>query len=151
MQKTGGKAVVLLVLSAWLFFGLLCGVTQAASANFPNKPIKIIVSFAAGGARDILARGVGKTMSKHLGVPIVIVNEPGAGGARGLISLYNAPPDGHTLGVGQVTDIIDQVIEKREYDNKKFTYIGRAQYSSGFLLVKGDSPFRTVKDFKSTG
>ena len=100
---------------------------------------------------NILARGVGKVMSKHLGVPMVVMNMPGAGGARGLIQLYHSAPDGYTMGVGAASEIIDQILEKQDYDNKKFTFIGRAQSMPLFLFVKSDSPFRSLKDFKTFG
>lgn len=138
----------LLSVPATIFPG---GTTWGASAVFPNKEITIIVNFGPGGARDIIARGVSNTMSKYLGVPVVVMNTPGAGGARGMINLYNAAPDGYTIGVGAGTDVIDQILEKRDYDNKKFTYIGNAQHSPGILFVKSDSPFRSIKDFKTFG
>jgi tripartite-type tricarboxylate transporter receptor subunit TctC len=123
----------------------------AAEKDFPKKEITIIVNFGPGGARDILARGVGKTMSKYLGVPMVVMNQPGGGGAQGLTDLYHADPDGYTIGVGALTDIIDQIMEKRDYDNKKFSYVGRAQSSPGFWFVKADSPLRSLKDMKASG
>lgn len=88
-------------------------------------------------------------MSKYTGVPIVVLNEVGAGDARGLLRLYNSPPDGYTIGIGTATAIIDQIIEKRDYDNKKFAYIGRAQSTPSFFFVKPDAPFRSLKDFKT--
>ena len=143
--------VILLNLSLWVFGSFLSRTAFAASADFPTKEITIIVNYAPGGAGDIIARGVGKTMSKYLGVPMVIMNMPGAGGARGLISLYHSAPDGYTIGTGTPSDIIRQVVEKTNYDSKKFTYIGNAQASPSFLFVKPDSPFRSVKDFKAFG
>ena len=152
MKRVGCLVIAgLLGFSLWLFCSFFSKTTFAAPVDFPKKEITIIVPFGPGGGRDIIARGVGKTMSKYLGVPIVVVNMPGAGGARGLINLYHSAPDGYTIGVGQPTDIIDQIIEKRDYDNKKFTYIGRAQAASSFWFVKPDSPFRSVKDFKTFG
>lgn len=145
------RRVILLSLSLGLSGSFLCGTTFAAPVDFPNKEITIIVNFGPGGARDILARGVGNTMSKNLGVPVVVMNMPGAGGARGLISLYHSVPDGYTIGIGTAVDVIDQIMEKRDYDNKKFTYIGTAQSSPGFFFVKSDSPFRSAKDFKTFG
>ena len=152
MKKWGYRGIAgLLVFSFWLFCSFLSGTIFGASEDFPKKEITIIVNLGPGGGRDILARGVGKTMSKYLGVPVVVMNMVGAGGARGLISLFHSAPDGYTIGMGMATDIVDQIIEKREYDNKKFTYIGRAQASPTFYFVKSDSPFRSVKDFKTFG
>jgi len=142
---------VSLSLSLSLLSTFLYEITFAAPVDFPKKEITIIVNMGPGGGRDVLARGVGNKMSKYLGVPVVVMNKPGAGGATGLISLYHSAADGYTIGVGMATDIIDQILEKREYDNKKFIYLGRAQSSPGFLFVKSDSPFRSVKDFKTFG
>lgn len=123
----------------------------AAATDFPKKEVTIIVNFGAGGARDTLARGAAKTMSKYLGVPVIVVNMPGAGGARGLIQLYQSPPDGHTLAIGCNTDLISSIVEPQEYDSRKFTYIGRAQSSPLFFWVRSDSALRSLKDFKTFG
>jgi len=80
-----------------------------------------------------------------------VMNMPGAGGVRGLLSLYHSAPDGYTIGIGTGSDIIDQTLEKRDYDNRRFTYIGMVQRSPSPLFVKSDSPFRSVKDFKTFG
>jgi tripartite-type tricarboxylate transporter receptor subunit TctC len=145
------RKLFLFSLSSILCVTFLAELSFSAPVDFPKKEISIVVNMGAGGARDILARGLGKTMSKYLGVPIVVMNMPGAGGARGLISLYHAAPDGYTLGIGTVADVLDQILEKQEYDNKRFTYIGRAQSSPSFLFTKSDSPLRSIKDFKAFG
>ena len=152
MKKWRSTSIVISFnLSLWIFGSLFAGITFGAEKDFPKKEITIIVNYGAGGGRDILARGVGKVMSKHLGVPMVVMNMPGAGGARGLIQLYHSAPDGYTMGVGAASEIIDQILEKQDYDNKKFTFIGRAQSMPLFLFVKSDSPFRSLKDFKTFG
>jgi tripartite-type tricarboxylate transporter receptor subunit TctC len=152
MKKWRGRAIlVILGPSLWLFSSFLAGTTVAVEKDFPKKEITIIVNYGAGGARDILARGVGKTMSKYLGVPLVVMNMPGAGGLRGLISLYHSSPDGYTIGVGAAPEIIDQIIQKQDYDIKKFSYIGRVQSSPTFFFVKSDSSFRSLKDFITFG
>jgi len=146
------RGVILTSLLILILSSLLPAISfAAAQEDFPKKEITFIVNFAPGGSRDILARGVGKTMSRHLGVPMVVINTPGAGGARGLINLFHSAPDGYTIGIGSPMDIVDQIFEMRGYDNKKFTYIGRTESSPNFLLVKSDSSFRSVKDFKTYG
>ncbi len=127
------------------------GMALAAPADFPKKEVTVIVNYAAGGGRDNMARGVGKIMGKYLGVPVVVVNSPGAGGATGLMKLNESAPDGYTLGIGAETDIIDQMMEKRPYDFMKFIFIGRVQSSPAIFYVKSDSPFRSLKDFKTFG
>jgi len=130
---------------------LFTGISFAAQEDFPKKPITVIVNLAPGGSRDVSARGVANTMSKYLGVPMVIMNMPGAGGAQGIEKVYTSAPDGYTIGVGGKTDILQQVIEKQRFDYKKFTFIGKIQHSPTFFFVKADSPFRSVKDFKTFG
>lgn len=152
MKKSPMIAVVFsCILSFCLFGNALVETTSAAEKEFPKKEITIICSFAPGGSRDILARGVGKVMSKHLGVPMVVVNTPGAGGARGAIALYHAAPDGYTIGLGTATEVLLQIVEKQDFDNTKFSYLGRVQSSPTFCYVKSDSPIRSIKDLKTFG
>ena len=130
--------------------GLVSSATGYAADAFPQKEITLIVSFAAGGQRDTLARGVANTMSKYLGVPIVVLNVPGAGGTRGAVQLYHAPADGYTLGIGNSTEIVMQLVEKNvDYDMKKMTNIGFAQSSPTFYFVKSDSPIHSFADLKA--
>jgi tripartite-type tricarboxylate transporter receptor subunit TctC len=151
--KKGGclKKIIFLNLLGGVLAHCLLGTVFSAPADFPRKEITIIVNFGPGGARDILARGVGNTMSKYLGVPMVVMNVPGAGGALGITRLYNSAPDGYTVGIGAAPDTILQIIQKQDYDVKKLSYIGRTDHAPGFLFVKSDSPFRTLKDFKAFG
>ena len=127
------------------------GLSFAAPIDFPRKEITLIVAYGAGGAVDTLARGVGQTMGKYLGVPVVVMNIPGGDGIRGLENLYNSAPDGYTIGVGQTADATVQTIEKPTYDIRKFSYIGRAQAATNFFWVKSDAVFRSVKEFKTFG
>lgn len=142
----------------WLGVLLGLGLIQAilaaetrAQADFPKKAITILVNYGPGGGRDILARGVGKTLGRILGVPVVVVNKPGGSGAVGLVALTEAAPDGYTLGVGGTPEIIDQVLDQREYDIRKFTYLGRVQSSPLYWFVRADSPIKTPKDFRTFG
>lgn len=152
MKTWRGIAIVVFVsLGLGCFGSLFSGISVAAEKDFPRKEITVICSFAPGGSRDILARGVAKVMRKYLGAQMVILNMPGAGGARGAISLYNAAPDGYTIGLGTATEILSQIVEKQEFDNRKFSYIGRVQSSPTFCYVKSDSPFKSIKDLKGFG
>jgi tripartite-type tricarboxylate transporter receptor subunit TctC len=145
------KAFVLLGFSLCLFVSFSIEAIYAAEKEFPTRGVSILVGFQAGGGRDIIARGLSKTMSKYLGVPVVVLNEPGAGGARALIHAYNAAPDGYTIIVGACSEILEQILEKQDYDVKKFAFIGRAQTMANVLFVRSDSPLKSVKDFKTYG
>jgi len=145
------KAFVLLGFSLCLFVSFSINLIYAAEKEFPTRGVSILVGFQAGGGRDILARGLSKTMSKYLGVPVVVLNEPGAGGARALIHAYHAEPDGYTIIVGACSEILEQILQKQDYDVKKFAFIGRAQTMANVLFVRSDSPLKSVKDFKTYG
>src|SRR5262245_18614992 len=76
----------------------LAGLAGMASAqNYPNKPIRIIVPFVAGGAVDALARIVGAKLSEQIGQPVLIENRAGAGGNAGADAVAKAAPDGYTI------------------------------------------------------
>lgn len=104
----------------------------AAQAAYPDRPIKIIVTFASGGASDIVARVIADPLSKKLGQPVIVENKPGAGGSIGGTVVATAAPDGYTLMLSNSTPISigPFVLEKLPYDPiKAFThvfYIGSA-------------------------
>src|SRR5437773_198010 len=73
---------------------------QGDAASYPNRPIRVIVPFAAGGGNDIFARLVGQKLSDLLGQPVINENKPGAGGRIAAEFVMNQPHDGYTLFVG---------------------------------------------------
>src|SRR5213594_4005544 len=81
---------------------LACFAGVAHAQNYPSKPIRLIIPFAAGGGNDNVARLVGKHLSDSLGQPLVIDNRPGAGGALGAEVAAKSAPDGYTLFLGGV-------------------------------------------------
>jgi tripartite-type tricarboxylate transporter receptor subunit TctC len=137
------RVIVFVSLSIWIFGVSLSGIAAAAEKGFPNKELTVIVSLAAGGPRDIVARGVSQVMSKYLGVPMVVSNMPGAGGARGMNALYQAVPDGYTIGLGTTSDVIAQILEKQDYDMRNYSILGTATTSTFMIYVKSDSPFKS--------
>jgi tripartite-type tricarboxylate transporter receptor subunit TctC len=83
-----------------LAFLALCATTGALAQAYPAKPIRLVVTFAAGGGTDLAARTVVPKLSEALGQPIVVENRAGANGALGADAVAKAPPDGYTLVVG---------------------------------------------------
>ncbi len=76
---------------------VLLGAGQAAAQGYPNKPIKVVVGFAAGGAADVIARIITPVLSRNLGQNVIIENRPGADGIIGAEAVARAAPDGYTL------------------------------------------------------
>jgi len=78
----------------------LLGASQAHAQSYPARPIQLIVSFAAGGAPDILARGLADGLSADLGQPVLVINRAGASGTLAFAAVASASPDGYTLAFG---------------------------------------------------
>src|ERR1043166_33698 len=119
-----------------------------AQTGFPSKAVHLFVPYPAGGAVDILARTLGDELSKNWGQPVIIENRPGAGGLVASQALATSPPDGYTLIVvasGHATNPF--LYPKIPYDTfKDFTSICLLASSPNILLVRADSPFKTLAD-----
>jgi tripartite-type tricarboxylate transporter receptor subunit TctC len=124
------------------------GGLASAQSTFPSKPVHIFVPYAAGGGVDILARTLGDVVSRQWGQTVVVENRPGAGGVVASQALVTSPPDGYTLIVvasGHATNPF--LYPKIPYDTfKDFTPISLLASSPNILLVRADSPFKTVGD-----
>jgi tripartite-type tricarboxylate transporter receptor subunit TctC len=120
----------------------------SAQSSFPTKAVHLFVPYPAGGAVDILARTLGDELSKNWGQPVVVENRPGAGGLVASQALATSAPDGYTLIVvasGHATNPF--LYPKIPYDTfKDFTPICLLASSPNILLVRADSPFKTLAD-----
>ena len=120
----------------------------SAQSSYPSKPVHIFVPYPAGGAVDILARTLGDVVSKQWGQSVVIENRPGAGGVIASQALATSTPDGYTLIVvasGHPTNAF--LYAKMPYDTfKDFTPISLLASSPNIVLVRADSPFKTIGD-----
>ena len=123
--------------------------TAAAQANYPSKPIHIIVGFAAGGGNDILARIVGQKLSENIGQPVVIENKPGAGAIIATELVARAPADGYTVLVGASGAIVinPAVYTKLPYDPlRDFVPVSMMASFPLFLVVSPTLPVKSVPD-----
>jgi tripartite-type tricarboxylate transporter receptor subunit TctC len=127
---------------------LLAGGGAFAQSNFPTKPVHIYVPYPPGGGVDILTRTLGDVVSKQWGETILVENRPGAGGVVASQALVQSPPDGYTLimvASGHATNPF--LYPKIPYDTfRDFTPISLLASSPNILLVRADSPFKTVAD-----
>jgi tripartite-type tricarboxylate transporter receptor subunit TctC len=100
--------------------------TVPAYAEYPEKPIEIVVGYAAGGGTDVMARTVGKFLEAALGgsAAVVIKNEPGAGGQIGFTKVATAKPDGYTLGTFNLPAALALTYDRKaDYTASSFTYL----------------------------
>jgi tripartite-type tricarboxylate transporter receptor subunit TctC len=126
----------------------------ASASNFPFKPIRFIIPYAPGGGFDVYVRMIAPAMEQLLPkkVAIIPLNVSGGGGARGLIQLYRARPDGYTLGIFNIPGAFilqQQQGNGSEYDLAKFTWIGAMGEGEHYVLAVGaNSPLKSYDDVK---
>lgn len=126
----------------------LCAGTVHAQPQYPNKPIRMVVPYAAGGAADITARVVAQKMSEGLGVPVVIDNRGGANGNIGTDAVAKAAPDGYTLLLAASGPIVvnQSLYPKLPYDPlKDLTPISQLTSYQYALVVAAASPIKSVR------
>jgi tripartite-type tricarboxylate transporter receptor subunit TctC len=118
-----------------------------AAETYPNRPVRLIVPFAAGGGADIVARVVGKGLSERLGQQVVIDNRAGAGGVIGVELGSQAVPDGQTLTFVPASFTMQPALRKLPYDPiKSFAPISRVGKGDYVLVVNPAVPVKTVKE-----
>lgn len=119
-----------------------------AQSDYPNKPIRMIVGFAAGGGNDIFARLIATKLQERLGWTVVIENRPGAGGRTAAEFAAREPADGYTVLIGASGAMaIGPVIYKTGYDTlKSFIPVTMIGDFALFLVVNADHPAKTVAD-----
>ena len=119
----------------------------ALAADFPTKPLSIVVPFAVGGTTDLIARLLGNEMSRELGQAVVIVNKAGGAGIIGAAEVASARNDGYILGMLPVGPLTTQPNLKRlAYGPESFDYVCLVYSNPQVLIVRNDSPFNTVAD-----
>jgi len=145
-RRFGLRMLSAIGLMGGLGLGLIASNSAMAQA-YPNKPIRLVVTFPTGGAPDILARLFSE--KAQLGQPVVIDNKPGAGGNIGSDIVAKAPGDGHTIVMGTVGthSINGALYEKMPYDMvKNFTPISLIASAPNLLVVNNDVPVKTVNE-----
>ncbi|WP_347880639.1 Bug family tripartite tricarboxylate transporter substrate binding protein [Cupriavidus gilardii] len=134
---------------AWVLMAGAIGMSMpSAQAAWPEKPIKLIVPTAAGGAPDIVARLFGDALSKRLGQAIVVENRPGAGGNIGMQALLQAPADGYTIAYGNNATLATNrfLYSRLPYDPDKLVPIVGLVTTFNILAVNNALPVKSVRD-----
>ncbi|MDX2203051.1 MAG: tripartite tricarboxylate transporter substrate-binding protein [Hyphomicrobiaceae bacterium] len=121
-----------------------------AAAEYPERPITVIVPFAAGGPTDVVARLLGEHMSRVLGQQLVVENVGGAGGTTGMSRVAAATPDGYTIGVGNMgtQSAAPALYANLKYDPaKSFDQIGIANFTPQAIVAKKETAAKDLKEF----
>ncbi|WP_222707626.1 tripartite tricarboxylate transporter substrate binding protein [Ottowia flava] len=129
-------------------FVALLGTSAAAEEAYPNRPIRLLVGFGAGGPTDITFRKLAELAGKHLGQPIVVENKPGAGATLAPSTMARMDkPDGYTIAAATAGLLRFPHIQKVDWHpTKDFTWIAGLGGYTFVLAVRSDSPFKTVAD-----
>jgi len=132
-----------------LLLTVLLGAAGAALAQgYPNKPIRVVIPYTAGGAADAVARPVFDKMGEILGQPLVIINRPGSNGEAGTASVATAEPDGYTLLFASTGPNVNAIAMGRNvrYTTASFQPITVLVESPAFLLVRSSLPINNVAE-----
>jgi tripartite-type tricarboxylate transporter receptor subunit TctC len=140
------RVVLLSGTLAAIVFGALCG---GAWAEYPDKPIRLVVPQAPGSNTDLYARVLGAEMGKSLGQQLIIENRPGGAFVIGLDAIAKSPPDGYTIGVGLIGGmaLTPHMVGKLPYDVlKDFEPIGMIGRGHLMLAISPQLPVKSVKE-----
>lgn len=137
IKRRAGLAGAALVLAA----------TQSFAA-YPDKPIRLVVPFAAGGGTDLIARTLGAGMSTELGQQVIVDNKPGAGTVIGTDAVAKSAPDGYTIVIASFAHAVNpSLVPKLPYaPDKAFTPITLIGRGPNVLVVRAESPYKSVAD-----
>jgi tripartite-type tricarboxylate transporter receptor subunit TctC len=127
---------------------LLCS-NAFAQGDYPNKPVRLVVGFAAGGISDVLGRAIAIPLSKQLGQQVIVENKPGAGTTIAGDFTVKSAPDGHTLWLQDITTyaINANLYAKLPYDTiKDFTYVAMVASTPLMLVVHPSTPANNVRE-----
>lgn len=125
-----------------------------AAAEYPDKPIQLIVPYGAGGSTDLLARAIAQVAPKYFSQPLVVVNKPGGGAIPGRLDVVRAKADGYTLlfGYGSGEDLVVPHQRQLPYDwFADFDAIARISIHSVVIAVGADSKVKTAADLAKLG
>ena len=132
-----------------LVAALLLVLAAAASAAYPEKPIRFIIPSAPGGSPDVLMRILTQQLSLQLNVPLVVENKPGGSYVLGTMDIVKAPPDGYTLGYGNIVSLAinRSLLPSLPYEvERDLTLISNVTHVFNLLAVNNDLPVRSVRE-----
>src|SRR3954454_14530668 len=150
MSCRPARPFFMFALAAWALISAISAVD--AFAAYPEKTIRIVVPFAAGGGTDVIARTLAQEMAKDLGATIIIENKPGAGTIIGTQAVAGSEPDGYTLLMATFANAVNPSLNsKLPYDpHKDFAAVALIARSFNIVVVNPASPIKSVADLIAT-
>lgn len=149
-MKYNGKQFVIAINLALLVGVITFFPVPLPAADYPTKPINLIVPYASGGATDMVARALAKVAPKHFPFPIVVINAAGGAGITGRVQVVSARPDGYNLlfGYGSGEDLVTPHTLKPPYDQfKDILPVCQITIASLVIVVPSSNPAKTLKEF----
>ena len=124
-------------------------VMPAMAADYPSKPITMLIGYKAGGQTDLVGRAAARVMSEKLGVPINVVNKPGAGGAVAAAGLQRESADGYTImfHANSVINTAPFLMKRVNFTPEDFEYAGMITAYQAGLVTQKDAPFNNLEEF----
>lgn len=139
----GGRAILV---SGWIVLMIFSAWGRPFAAEYPSKPIELVIPWPAGGRTDIGTRMIAPYLEKVMGVPVVVINKVGGGGIIGMTYLRDAKPDGYTISSG------GQALSYFQYQKPEtpsvwdYTWIARTYWTPMVVAVPSKSPFKNIKE-----
>ncbi len=124
----------------------LPAMAQAPAGAWPQRPIELIVPFAAGGGTDVLARALAEVARKHLPQDLIVLNRAGASGAVGWTELANARPDGYKIGIITVELTMIPHMGLTKISSDALLPVARLNADPATIAVRADSPYRSIEE-----
>ncbi len=125
---------------------VLPAIAQAPAGAWPQRPIELIVPFAAGGGTDVLARALAEVARKHLPQDLIVLNRAGASGAVGWTELANARPDGYKIGIITVELTMIPHMGLTKISSDAVQPVARLNADPATIAVRADSPYRSIEE-----
>lgn len=140
-----------IVMSGAVSLGLASA--AVAQSNYPNKPIRLVVPYPAGGATDVAARTLQPRLQEELGQPIIVENRPGAGGNIAMSNVAQSAPDGYSLAMTLtgMLSINPVIYKKAGFEASDFVPVARVSLAPLILVVPEKSPYKNMKELLEAG
>ena len=126
---------------------LAVSISAAFAADYPTRPVELVVAALAGGGTDVMTRAFSEAARKHFPQPLIVINKPGAASAVGFGDVANSKPDGYKLSVITVNLVILPALNLMKWTSDDFIPIAGLNYDPAAITVRADAPWKTIEEF----